>query len=207
MNRLKLIGSMSLVLIVAVVVPLSMAMRANPRLPVILKAQADPETGLLTILGENFGTTPDSVSLGGTPLNVVSWTPEEIIAQSPDGGITPGTYLLRVYGGKGSASVDMAVTIDGQEGTNHWVAGRVYGLYTNLLIFPMPTLIGADSSNTLVVASGLRLMAGVKTPIAVLGTVVDDSHISFEVYDVDGQPYDPGIWDMVDIRYVVFIIE
>jgi hypothetical protein len=121
--------------------------------------------------------------------------------------ITPGTYLLRVFAAKGSGFVDMAVTLSGQPAANRWVAGSVHGTPTSLLNLSMPGLVGANSTNTVVLASGSKRLLGVVTPIAALGTVVDESHVSFEVWDVDGEGYDPAVWDGLDIRYAVFLVE
>jgi cysteine-rich repeat protein len=70
----------------------------------ILSASADPESGLLTIRGRNFGTHA-VVKLAGEPLSLVSSAPGELVAELPT-DIRPGDYLLTVARGKAAAQVD-----------------------------------------------------------------------------------------------------
>ena len=62
--------------------------------------------GRVTITGSSFGSTP-SVTVGGTPLGIVSSSDTEIVAQL--GALAPGTYELTVARG-GAAPGDSATT-------------------------------------------------------------------------------------------------
>ena len=62
---------------------------------VVLSASADPQLGVLTVDGENFGDGKPLVMLGSAQLVVVSSTPTQIVASLP-GGLAPASYRLKV---------------------------------------------------------------------------------------------------------------
>ncbi len=73
----------------------------------------------------------------------------------------------------------------------------------NNVVMP-DSLAGASATNTCVVASGYKTVNGVTTPLAVKGTLLSTNTISFEVWDVNGQAYNPATaWDSVVISYAV----
>jgi hypothetical protein len=83
------------------------------------------------------------------------------------------------------------------------VAGSVSGILGNLQNLTMTKFDGNNPPAAIVVASGCKTLGGTRTPLTVLGTVVDSTHISFQVWDANGQPYDPATWDGLEIRYAV----
>lgn len=113
MSNKKLICLLSFVLIIGLLCAISPAMGAPPPTPIINQTNTDSENGLLFIWGNNFGTTPYAVLLGGTQLYVQSWSQQEIVAQLPI-DVTSGTYVLKVYTGKTAPSTEMSVTIGAQ---------------------------------------------------------------------------------------------
>lgn len=112
MDRKKLGWVVSAVVIVVVLCNLSFSLAADPPWPVIYEASVNLTTGLLTIRGQDFGTTLSSVLLGATALTVQSWSADQIVALLPT-GVNPGTYLLRV-GTRIFGTPTMAVTIGAQ---------------------------------------------------------------------------------------------
>jgi hypothetical protein len=85
------------------------------------------------------------------------------------------------------------------------VTGQVSGQPGSLNSVVMPdSLVGGSATNTCVVASGYKTMGGVTTPLAVKGTLQTSSTISFEVWDINGQGYNPAApWDLIVINYAV----
>ncbi|MFI5295796.1 MAG: IPT/TIG domain-containing protein [Thermodesulfovibrionales bacterium] len=79
----------------------------------INEASVDLSNQLLTISGQNFGTTPYSVLLGNSTLTVQSWADTQIIANLP-AGVTPATYPLTVTSSKSKDDATSAVTIGAQ---------------------------------------------------------------------------------------------
>jgi len=77
----------------------------------IAGAEADPNSGTLTIAGSGFGTRP-FVTLDLVPLNINLALDQRIIAVVPVSMIPPGSYLLTVTRGQGageSASFDVRI--------------------------------------------------------------------------------------------------
>jgi hypothetical protein len=84
------------------------------------------------------------------------------------------------------------------------VAGQLTGSPQNLENITMSNpLPGANATNTYVVASGFKTVSSVNTPLAVRGTVQSSNLISFEVWDINGDIYNPAAWDAVEINYCV----
>ncbi len=71
----------------------------------VTQTEVNNSTNQITITGVNFGTSLPSVTLAGAPLNVVSSTPTQIVADLPS-GIQPGTYLLKVARGNGTSQTE-----------------------------------------------------------------------------------------------------
>ena len=103
-------------MIVGVSCTLSQAVAADPPFPFIDEASANLTTGLLTIQGHNFGTTPHSMLLGTTMLVVPSgdWTANQIVAQLPT-DVPPDTYPLIVNTSRFGRSITGEVTIGDQD--------------------------------------------------------------------------------------------
>ncbi len=79
--------------------------------PVIYDVKSDYNAMTLTVIGQNLGSTSGTVTLGGTPLTVNSWSPSAIVAQIPQ-GTSPGSYSLVVTGPRrGDLSATAEVTI------------------------------------------------------------------------------------------------
>lgn len=68
-----------------------------PPLLVILSAEPDFQSSVITISGENFGATPPTVVLGDQLLTVLVSTNTAIVAALPP--MPPGTYQLLVSAG------------------------------------------------------------------------------------------------------------
>src|SRR5215207_2962685 len=82
------------------------------------RVEVDAAASQMKIIGVNFGGAEPAVSLGGSPLHIVSYNPTEILVNLP-GGITPGTYLLTVSAGSGAPTQDsfnVAVGAQGPKG-------------------------------------------------------------------------------------------
>jgi hypothetical protein len=117
-----------------------------------------------------------------------------------------------LVGMQGAANVSApeigdVLTWSGANWVNHRtsIAGRITGAPGSLLNQAMPRLPGATAANTTVVASGCKIYFDVRTPIALKGTVQNDTTISFEAWDINGSPYDfdPSYWTGIEINYIV----
>lgn len=75
---------------------------APPPQLIILEAVPNTQTGLLTVIGVNFGAGIPAVNLAGQALTVQSYSAEEIVATLP--ALPSGTYSLLVS--RGPATVD-----------------------------------------------------------------------------------------------------
>ena len=79
----------------------------------VTQTEVNNATNQITITGVNFGTSLPSVTLADQPLNVISSTPTQLVADLP-AGIQPGTYLLKVSRGTGTSQKDeIDITIGG----------------------------------------------------------------------------------------------
>ena len=144
---------------------------------------------LLDVTGDGYGGIDDIVKVAehfgasGTPIN---WT----------------QLVLDVSELQAEVDALNAIVTSLQEG-KRVVAGQVTGLPPNLDNITMPvSLPGANSSNTIVVASGFKVEGSVTTPLAVQGTIQSQSTISFQVWDIDGNVYAPAAWEAIEISYV-----
>jgi hypothetical protein len=129
--------------------------------------------------------------------------------------ITTTYAILAMQGFNGASWVDLAlddmvqvsyVAIGASESQSakRVVAGQVTGLPPNLNDIVMPaSLPGANSTNTIVVASGFKIEGSITTPLAVRGTLQSESTISFQVWDIDGNGYAPAAWEAIEISYSV----
>jgi len=64
--------------------------------PVITQTEVDYSTMTIYVYGSNFGTKKPIVKLGDAQLVLLSWHPEEIVAQLPS-DIVPGSYNLTLF--------------------------------------------------------------------------------------------------------------
>ena len=84
-----------------------------PGKPVVISATVDFGQGQITIAGETFPSTP-TVTLDGTPLNVTSASPTQIVASlQPVAGIQslPGDYQLKVCDSHGCATFVVTIGV------------------------------------------------------------------------------------------------
>ncbi len=94
------------------------AQSSSPAQLEVRQTEVNTATDQITITGVNFGTSLPAVTLAGTPLNIVSSTPTQIVADLP-AGTQPGTYLLKVSRGNGASQkdeIDVAIGGGGPEG-------------------------------------------------------------------------------------------
>ena len=85
------------------VVYLQAGAQAPERQPLITEALVDAESGTLTINGYDFAGEVPTVTLGMTPLPVLSVTEFGVVAGLPE--LLPGTYLLAVSWTDGAGAV------------------------------------------------------------------------------------------------------
>jgi hypothetical protein len=135
-----------LVLVFALVAQTALPAQAPVAGPaLIVSAEADPNSGTLTIAGSGFGTRP-FVTLDLVPLNVNLALDQRIVAVVPVSMIPPGSYLLTVTRGQGagdSASFDVRI---GPAPDNKASAGSGAGLApsaSNPPASPVPPAPGA----------------------------------------------------------------
>ena len=92
------------------------------------------------------------------------------------------------------------------------VAGQVIhdssSLPPNFVNITMPEMEGANSTNTVVVATGSKIddATGEHTPLAITGQVTSSTTLSLQVWDVNGTPYDVASWtgnSGIEISYTV----
>jgi hypothetical protein len=84
----------------------------------INSASVDQATHVLTVTGQNFGDTKPVVKLNSIALNVTSNSPSALQANIP-ADFNPGTYLLSVITGNGTASTgyfDVSIGSTGPQG-------------------------------------------------------------------------------------------
>jgi hypothetical protein len=74
--------------------PLSLA-QATPstQKPVIVSVESNFETNQITLAGQGFGNAEPMVTLDGTALTVINYTPTTVVAGLPD-NLLPGSYQL-----------------------------------------------------------------------------------------------------------------
>jgi hypothetical protein len=141
-------------------------------------------------------------------------------------GDSPHQSLIQISGGGGGIArlddvgdVNVAAPANRQvlawdmSGVPAWTAQTRKRVVTGQVNLPpgslsnvtMPdSLDGASATNTCVVASGYKTVNGVTTPLAVKGMLLSPTSIGFEVWDVNGQTYNPAApWDSVVINYAV----
>lgn len=99
----------SLAILVGLFLALPAIATPAPQL-IILEAAPNTQTGLLTVVGVNFGTGAPAISLAGQALTVQSHTDQEIVATLP--ALPAGTYSLMVSRGPATVAQDtFSVTI------------------------------------------------------------------------------------------------
>jgi len=113
----------------------------------------DPASGavgtLVTITGTGFGASPGSVAIGGTPMNIVSWTDSSIVA-SVASGTTTGTLTV-------------------QQGSN-WAKGPTFTVYT---------LGGTPPSGLQVSPSSLNMLVGQSRTVSVTDNGQPVTHLGW----------------------------
>lgn len=88
------------------------------RFLLITSVHADLSLERITIRGRNFGDRKPRVSLADTPLQILSWSREEVVA-ALRGATVPGTYLLVLTRGRGLGqwgAADVAIGTGGVSG-------------------------------------------------------------------------------------------
>lgn len=78
--------------------------------PVIFSAEANVDTGVLTITGTNFGTQAPAVTLGGFSLTVMSYNDTTVVAVLPS--LLPKVYLLRVTRSGSTLTANFELTLE-----------------------------------------------------------------------------------------------
>src|SRR5688500_5605253 len=87
------------------ILALSIAVGATPPPQlVILGAGANPQTGLVTIVGINLGGSAATVQISGQTLAIQSSSDTQIVATMPS--LVAGTYLLKVSRGPATVEQD-----------------------------------------------------------------------------------------------------
>ena len=121
--------------------------------PVITGAYLDLAAGTLSVEGTQLGSGMPTVTLGGTPLVVQTFSPTWIVAALP-GGLDEGSYLLVIRTSEGK-TVRFEVTAD-RESTVTYAAASGSGLNpTSVLQFlsaPVPLTVTSAQQRTLVTA-------------------------------------------------------
>lgn len=73
----------------------------------------------ITLTGAQFGVLQGRVEFGLSslmvPMTVLSWTDRAIVAVLP-GGLSPGTFVVRVYAGGSAAGIDVTIGAQGPKG-------------------------------------------------------------------------------------------
>ncbi|HZQ22691.1 MAG TPA: PKD domain-containing protein, partial [Terriglobales bacterium] len=151
-----------------------------------------------------FGSIPGVVTLGGVPLNVTSWSPDQIVAQVPSGASTGELIVTRGDDDSAHSITSVTVTISNETPIRVTPGGSIQtaidnaapgslilvppGKYEELVVMWKPVrLQGAGAGSTIINAA--KFPSEKRTAWR---QKIDDLFANHQVDPLPGQPVGPG---------------